>query len=96
MPKYVDDFNYQKPSQLIVLEKFEYPRILKDSAILLNDSIMAANKRDKYGVFENKRLYKKEPWSYQHKTYNYYVGLLSLYFPKSYAILDKKYLQENL
>ncbi len=96
MPQYVEDINYYKLKEEIVINPVEFPKILKDSSILMNDSLMAIYKRDGEGHFINNDLYIKESWAYQHKPYNYYVSFLKLYFPKEYASLEKKYLLENL
>ena len=45
---------------------------------------------------ENRKYYRKEPAFYQHKPYNYYVGVLQKYLPKEYNSLNRKYLPENL
>jgi hypothetical protein len=96
MPEYVKDIRYYKLSERIEVPPVEYPRVLKDSSILHNDSLMAVYTRDAEGHFINTDLYKKEPWAYQHKPYNYYVSILKMYFPEQYATLPKKFLQENL
>jgi hypothetical protein len=96
MPQFVQGFNYQKLGNVIELKPVEYPKMLKDSTILQNDSLMAIYKRDENGNFLNKILYVKEPWAYQHKPYNYYVSFLKQYFPGQYFILERKYLPENL
>lgn len=96
MPTYVEDINYKKVNATIELNPFEYPKILKDSSILQNDSLMAIYKRGSDGHFLDKRLYKKAPTLFQHKPHNYYVALLKKYFSDEYATLPKKYLDENL
>ncbi|MDH5475513.1 MAG: hypothetical protein OEX22_07480 [Cyclobacteriaceae bacterium] len=96
MPEYVEDINYKPIEPRNVITPFEYPKILKDSAILQNDSLMAIYKRGSNGYFLDKRLYKKPPTFFQHKPYNYYVAILKKYFPDEYASLPKKYLDENL
>lgn len=96
MPAYDQDINYYKIGNRIELSPVIYPKILKDSSILHNDSLMAIYKIGPDGHFPNKELYKKEPWAYQHKPYNYYVSILKIYFPYQYAALRRKYLPENL
>jgi len=96
MPGYVNDFNYMRQKNEIFLGKFLYPKILKDSSILENDSLMAIYPRHPNGHFVNERLYKKASWTFQHKPYNYYVSLLEMYFPTKYAVLTRRYLIENL
>ncbi len=98
MPAYVEDVNYHRLEKIIELEGFEYPKILKDSSILKNDSLMglAVYARKDDGTFYDERVYKKAPMFYQHKPYNYYVCILRTYFPADYRALRKKYLPENL
>ncbi|MGK7391268.1 MAG: lipase family protein [Candidatus Cyclobacteriaceae bacterium M2_1C_046] len=96
MPQYVEGINYSQLDNLIMLIPVEFPRFLKDSTILQNDSLMAVYKRDDEGYFINEEVYAKQSWTYQHKPYNYYVSVLKVFFPEQYATLEKKYLQENL
>lgn len=96
MPAYVQDINYQELSPKMQINPVPYPYILKDSTILKNDSLMMVYKKGSDGQFLNKSLYQKQPWTYQHKPYNYYVSLLKMYFPDQYMALPKKYLYENL
>jgi len=96
MPPPVKDINYFKLESRIELTEFEYPAILKDSAILENDSLMEVYERGEDGQFLDKKLYKSGSWAYQHKPYNYYVAFLKAYFPEQYGRLEKKYLPENL
>ena len=96
MPEYVSDINYKTVNNRVELTPFEYPKILRDSSILQNDSLMTFYKRDSNGNFLDEKLYAKGSWGYQHKPYNYYVGVLKHYFPASYDTLKTKYLAENL
>ncbi|GAL86215.1 lipase class 3 [Sporocytophaga myxococcoides] len=96
MPPFVEDINYYKLGNRIEIFKAVYPKILKDSTILQNDSLMAIYPRASNGHFVNKELYKKEPMVYQHKTYNYYTSFLLKFLPEEYELLDRKYLKENL
>jgi len=96
LPPYDNDINYQRLCNRMELSPVVYPKILKDSSILQNDSLKAIYNIGTDGHFPNKELYKKEPWAYQHKTYNYYVTFLKTYFPYQYATLRRKYLPENL
>ncbi len=95
-PKYVSGINYQKIEKRMELAAVDYPKILKDPSLLNNDSLVKTLEKDGDGNFTNDRLYKKEPWSFQHKPYNYYVAILKLYFPEEYSALKKKFLPENL
>jgi hypothetical protein len=96
LPAYVRDINYQKIGNRMEIRPVAYPKILKDSSILKNDSLMAIYKRGSDGQFINEELYQKESWTYQHKPYNYYVSILQMYFPIEYNALRRKYLIENL
>jgi hypothetical protein len=96
MPARVKDINYFPVSSRIELREFEYPKMLKDSSILENDSLMQVYTRDADGNFLNQKLYKSGSWTFQHKPHNYYVAILRSYFPEEYESLDQKYLAENL
>jgi hypothetical protein len=96
LPPFVKDINYQKLGNRMEISPVEYPKILKDSSILKNDSLMAIYKKGSDGHFVNQELYRKESWTYQHKPYNYYVSILRMYFPSEYSTLRRKYLIENL
>jgi hypothetical protein len=96
MPDYVNDINYYPLNNRVELEPFEYPKVLRDSSILKNDSAMVFYHRDSNGVFLNQELYEKGSWGYQHKPYNYYVSFLKINFPADYNKLKRKYLVENL
>jgi len=96
MPPYDQDINYQRIGNRIEIGPVNYPKILKDSSILKNDSLMAIYKRGIDGYFLNNELYKKEPRFFQHQSYNYYVSCLKTYFPAQYALLRKKVLPEDL
>ncbi len=96
MPAYVDDIKYVPMETRIELGTFDYPKALRDSSILQNDSLMRVYKRDSRGNFLNEEVYAQQPKFYQHKPYNYYVGILREYFPAEYKALKRKYLKENL
>lgn len=96
MPKAVEDINYFRLETRIELSEFEYPRILKDSSILQNDSLMQIYERGEDGYFLDNDLYKSSSWTWQHKPYNYYVAILKYWFPAGYELLKRKYLPENL
>jgi hypothetical protein len=96
MPAYKRDVNYSPVANRIEISPLTYPKILKDSSVLRNDSLMAIYKIGPDGHFVNRELYKKEPFAYQHQPYNYYVAVLKTWFPNLYATLRKKYLKENL
>lgn len=96
MPEYVKDINYHKINTQLELDEFDYPKILKDSSILQNDSLMQVYQRGNDGYFLDDKLYKKGSWTFQHKPYNYYVAVLKMYFPGEFNLLSRKYLPENL
>jgi triacylglycerol lipase len=96
MPARVKDINYFPLGSRIELNEFEYPKILKDSSILENDSLMHIYPRDADGNFYNRKLYESGSWTWQHKPHNYYVAILKKYFPQDYESLEQKYLPENL
>mgnify|MGYP001075538167 CR=1 FL=1 len=81
LPPYVEDINFKIVNNVVEIPPFEYPRILRDSSILQNDSLMAIYIRKPDGHFENESLYMKSPMFYQHKPHNYYVAILKKYFP---------------
>ena len=90
MPEYTKDINYYKSGKVLQLEPFAYPQIeVADSLHEEFDKSVLIPK-------ENGKYYRKEPAFYQHKPYNYYVGVLQKYLPKKYNSLNRKYLPENL
>ena len=91
MPKPLVKINYVRTGNVIEIPSADYPRILKDSTILKNDSLMKIYKRDSEGNFYKTDLYEKENMFYQHKPYNYYTTLLKMYFPERYANLKRKF-----
>ncbi|MFT7611649.1 MAG: hypothetical protein ACI9J3_000594 [Parvicellaceae bacterium] len=96
MPPIMEKADYVVSKNRIELAEVEYPKILMDSTVLKNESLMTLYKLDENGVFEDESLYKKEPPFFQHKTYNYYTAFLNKYFPKAYDELRLKYLPEDL
>jgi len=96
LPARVKDINYFPLESRIELKEFAYPKILKDSSILENDSLMQIYVRDNEGNFLNNKLYKSGSWTFQHKPHNYYVAILKKFFPEEYELLGEKYLPENL
>jgi hypothetical protein len=96
LPPAVKDINYFALESRVLLDEFDYPRILRDSAILENDSLMELYERGNDGHFLNQDLYKDGSWAFQHKPYNYFTAILKAYFPEEYEDLEKKYLPENL
>ncbi|HXD92006.1 MAG TPA: hypothetical protein VNX01_02270 [Bacteroidia bacterium] len=96
LPHYTSDVNYHRIGNQVDIQSAIFPKVLKDSTILKNDSLMRVYKKGADGYFVNKDLYIKEPWIYQHKPYNYYVTILKMYFPADYKALKIKYLPENV
>lgn len=96
LPPYLEDINFKIVNNVIEIPPFAYPKILRDSSILQNDSLMTIYTRKPDGHFEDESLYMKSPMFFQHKPHNYYVAILKKYFPEEYATLPKKYLEENL
>ncbi|MCX6276420.1 MAG: lipase family protein [Bacteroidetes bacterium] len=96
LPPPVEDINYFKLESRIELSEFDYPKILKDSSILQNDSLLQIYERGEDGYFLDHDLYKSSSWTWQHKPYNYYVEILKNWFPAEYELLKLKYLRENI
>lgn len=90
MPPYTRDVNYFQVGKMKHLQPFSYPKILVDSALL--DSVIITENDTIPAELE----YKSEPSFFQHKPYNYYVGVLKAYFPEEYGKLEKRCLPENL
>jgi hypothetical protein len=96
LPPYAEDINYQRLENHVEIEPAVFPKVLKDSTILQNETLMHMYMRDPQGDFYNKELYAKESRTYQHKPYNYYVSILKMYFPEEYQALKRKFLPENV
>ncbi len=90
MPDYVSDINYSKIGNIVEIYPVEYPKILKDSTILDNDSIIDVYGKCENGHILNEKLYKDEPWTFQHKPYNYYLSFMIMFFPDQYMKLERK------
>ncbi len=90
MPEYSRDINYYQVGNVIELAPFVYPNIVRPTSDLSEKEL------EKLALDANAKFYKKEPNYYQHKPYNYYVGILKVYFPGEYKNLSIKYLPENL
>lgn len=96
LPAYIQNFNYKKLENQVEISPVAYPKMLKDSTVLEEEFYKKFYKKGEDGQYLKKSLYVKEPWTYQHKPYNYYTSILNLYFPEDYILLEKKFLQENL
>jgi hypothetical protein len=92
LPKPLENIGYHRMSNVIEIAAAEYPKILKDSTILKNDSLMKTFKRDAEGNFLKNELYEKESMFYQHKPYNYYKTILKMYYPEKYKGLKRKFI----
>jgi hypothetical protein len=90
MPEYTKDINYYKAGEVMTLRPFIYPTVAIEES-QLSEYDLTDLLQDDNGTF-----YKKEPAFFQHKPYNYYVGVLQKYLPKEYDSLKRRYLQENL
>ena len=55
-----------------------------------------SEKLEKMNPDANGNYYRQEPGFFQHKPYNYYVGILKEYFSRDYNNLKMLYLPENL
>lgn len=84
LPPRVDDIDYEPICNRKRLRPVKYPKVMKDSSILSNDSLMAVKERGPNGHLKDESLYEDEPWGYQHKPYNYYYAFLKTYFPRRY------------
>jgi triacylglycerol lipase len=90
MPPYLRDINYFHCGNIRKLEGFPYPEIK------LDPEKMTEKELEKIKPDENGDYYKTEPAFFQHKPYNYYVGILKEYFSRDYNKLKVFYLPENL
>lgn len=90
MPEYVADINYYKTGSIRKLKPFATPKIPVNTNGMSNKDISKLEKG------ENGQYYKKSSPFFQHKPYNYYVGILKEYFWSDYNKLDLHYLPENI
>ncbi len=91
LPPRVEGINYETICNRKMIRPVEYPKLLKDSSILENDSLMAVKERGPNGHFKDESLYEKEPWGYQHKPYNYYYAFLKTYFRERYREVPSRH-----
>lgn len=96
LPIYTKEINYFYLGNVVYLSPVSYPTFENDSLLLINQSY-----RTSYSVWDNEKYFNKknaksEPGMFQHKPYNYYVGLLLRFFPERYESLERKFLPENL
>jgi hypothetical protein len=90
IPAYVTDINFSETGNLIEIGPFPYPHIELDSS-MVSPAEIHQFKRTETGTDV-----RNEPGFFQHKPYNYYVGMLQLYAEPSYHKLKVKVLPENL
>jgi len=90
MPDYIRDINFFQVGTIRPLQSFAYPKVKIDKSKLTEKQL------EKMKPDENGDYYRPEPGFYQHKPYNYYVGILKEYFSRDYKSLKVKYLPENL
>jgi hypothetical protein len=95
MPPYTENCDYYRLNNLIEIDPIPFPTVLKDSSILQNKFLKALHKKGDNGLFLKRGLYVKEPWTFQHKPYNYYVSILKMYFLNEYDLLERKYFIEE-
>jgi len=89
LPEFAHDINYFPAGLKKELPPFEYPRLVLNKKDLENVKLSTIEEIDG-------KWYKKEPSFFQHKPYNYYVGILRLYDSKSYDKLKDKYLVTDI
>ncbi len=82
LPPRVESIDYEPLANRERIRPVEYPKVLKDSSILENDSLMAEYERGPDGHFKDESLYEEGSAWYQHKPYNYYLGFLKTHFPR--------------
>ncbi|QQY82788.1 lipase family protein [Tamlana sp. s12] len=90
MPEFVADINYYPTGERKELPKFDYPKIEVDVTGLTEAEL------DDLVQDEDGTWFKKETKFFQHKPYNYYVGVLKKWQYPSYDALDLKYLSGDL
>jgi len=90
MPEFVADINYYPTGKLKELSAFNYPKIEVDVKGL------DEKERKAYEQDDTGKWYKKEPKFFQHKPYNYYVGVLKAWDNQEFKNLNKMYLVSDL
>ncbi|KAB1068098.1 lipase family protein [Tamlana haliotis] len=90
MPEIVADINYYPTGERKELPKFDYPKIEVDVTGFTEEELGDLVQD------ENGRWYKKETKFFQHKPYNYYVGVLKKWQYNKYSNLELKYLPADL
>ncbi|WP_216066665.1 lipase family protein [Pseudotamlana agarivorans] len=90
MPDFVADINYFPTGARKELPKFDYPKIEVDSTGFTEDEFSDLVQH------EDGAWYKKETKFFQHKPYNYYVGVLKKWKYLAYYDLENKYLPGDL
>lgn len=96
IPSYTQEIIYSRVGNVIELAPAEYPIHLKDSTILDDKEFLSDLEIGEDGYFTDKSLYETGKRFYQHNAYNYYIGLLKVYYPARYEATEPKYLLEQL
>lgn len=90
MPEFVDDINYYPTGNLKEIATFKYPKIEVDVSNLNEDERKDLTEGD------DGKWYKTETKSFQHSSYNYYVGVLKKWDEDSFENLEIRYLESDL
>ena len=90
MPEFVEDINYYPTGDIKEIESFEYPKIEADVSGLTEKELK------NYEQGTDGKWYKKETKFFQHKPYNYYVGVLKAWDNQEFRNLNKTYLISDL
>ena len=95
-PSFINTADFDYLGNIIQLDPFDYPKILKDSSNLENNFYSRWLKNDRETRLKTRFFYKRGSWGYQHKPYNYYIEFLRTYHREEYKEWEPKYLKENL
>ncbi len=90
MPEFVSDINYFPTGNRKDIAPFEYPKIELDVSDLTEEALKDLP-QDADGNW-----YKQEPKFFQHKPYNYYVGILKKWDEDAFENLEMRYLESDL
>ena len=90
MPEFVEDINYYPTGDIKEIAPFEYPKIEADVTGLTEKELK------NYEQGADGKWYKKETKFFQHKPYNYYVGVLKAWDDREFRSLNKMYLISDL
>ena len=90
MPEFVADINYYPTGDIKEVPEFKYPKIEA------NVSGYSEKELKEFEQASNGKWYKKEAKYFQHKPYNYYVGVLKKWDGQEFRSLNKTYLVSDL